>query len=55
MYHKLKLQNSCNTIYLRKVVCLVYITVNTLKKVNNNNNNNNNKRGSWGLDGVGSG
>ena len=47
------MQNSCNTIYPRKMVCFRYIIVNNMHKVdnkdcddddddNNNNNNNNN-------------
>ena len=47
------IQNSCNTVYSRNMVCFNYIIVNTVHKcdnrdnninINNNNNNNNNKK-----------
>ena len=44
MQHKLSIQNSCNTIYRRNMVCFLYVIVNSLHigdKYNNNNNNNN--------------
>jgi hypothetical protein len=59
VYHKLQIQNSCNTIYPRNTVCFRYIIVNILYEGggdddvddedddddnnNNNNNNDNNK------------
>ena len=52
MYHKLNVENSCNTVYRINMVSFRYIIVNTVYKGgnrnndydddNNNNNNNNN-------------
>jgi hypothetical protein len=42
MQYKLSIENSCNTIYPRNMVCFRYIIVNTLHKGDNKDNNNNN-------------
>jgi hypothetical protein len=42
MYRKLQLQNCCDTINTKNMVCFRCTIVNTLYKVINNNNNNNN-------------
>jgi len=50
MWHQMKTQNSCNTVYPRNVICFRYIIVHTVHEGDNkdddddddNNNNNNN-------------
>jgi len=35
VYHKLQIQNSCNTIYPRNMVCFRYMTVNSFHEGDN--------------------
>ena len=41
MYHKLSIQNSCNTIYPRNIVCCRYVIVNTMHKGDNKEDDDN--------------
>ena len=38
MHCEQKLQNSCNTVFPRNMMCFEYISVNTQHKADNNNN-----------------